>query len=120
LADQPRDVPTQRIARLDAPVRVAKKPHVSHAEHGGRGLLFGSADVWDRRSGHLRIEAAGVPVAEYAVGDVDAGTGPAGDGSTGPEIGVVWVGNDNQSTLNVIVGKNHDHSRQMAFIREPA
>jgi hypothetical protein len=36
LADQPRDVPAQRVARLDAAVRVPKKPHVRHTEHGGR------------------------------------------------------------------------------------
>jgi hypothetical protein len=66
LADQPRDVPAERIGRLDAAVWVAKKPHVRYAEHSGRGLLLGLANPWDGRSGDLGIEPTGVPIAQHA------------------------------------------------------
>src|SRR5215211_598840 len=61
LADQSRDVPAQRVARLDAAVRVAKKPHVRHAENRSRSLLLGPSDPWDGRAGNLGIEPTGVP-----------------------------------------------------------
>jgi hypothetical protein len=64
--------------------------------------------------GNFRIEAARVSIAQYAVGDGDAGAGPASDGSTGPEIDIIRVGNDHQRPLNLCVSKNHDHSRQLA------
>jgi hypothetical protein len=113
LADQPGDVPTERVARLDTAIRVAKKPHVRHAKHSGRGLLLGLAYPWDGRSGDLGIEPTGVPVAEDGVRDSGACTGPAGDRSTRPEIDIVWVSNNNQGALNGVVIKNHAHSRQL-------
>src|SRR4029453_1657930 len=113
LADQPRDISTQPVARLDAAARVSKKPHVRHAKHSGRGLLLGLADSWDGRSGDLGIEPTGVPVAEDGVRDSGAGTGPAGDRPTRPEIDIVWVSNNNQGALNGVVSKNHAHSRQL-------
>jgi hypothetical protein len=62
----------------------------------------------------LGIEPPGVSVAQHAVGDSDAGTGPASDRPTCPEIDIVRVGHHNQRTLDLIVGKNHNHSRPMA------
>jgi hypothetical protein len=114
MADQPCDVPTQRVARLDAAVRVSKKPHVRHAEHGARRLLLGPADPWDGRPRNMRIEPTRVPVTEYAVRDSGAGTGPAGDRPTSPEVDVIGVSNYNQRTFDLVVSKNHDHSRQLA------
>jgi hypothetical protein len=113
LADQPRDVPAERIGRLDAAVWVAKKPHVRHAEHSGRGLLLGLADSWDGRSGDLGIEPTGIAIAQHTVGHSSSSIGPGGDRPTRPEIDIVRVSNDNQRISNVAVSKNHDHSSQL-------
>jgi hypothetical protein len=113
LADQPRNVPTQRIGRLDAAVWVSKKPHVRDAEDGSGRFLLGPSDPWDGRTGNMRIEPTGVPVAEHTVRDRGASTGPAGDRPTRPEIDIVWVSNNNQGALNGVVSKNHDYSRQL-------
>ena len=113
LADQPRDVPAERIGRLDAAVWVAKKPHVRYAEHSGRSLLLGLANPWDDRAGNMRVKPTGVPVAEYTVRDSGASTGPAGDRATRPEIDIVRVSSNNQGALNGVVSTNHDHSRQL-------
>jgi len=112
LANQPRDVPAQRVARLDAAVRLAKKPHVRHAENRSRSLLLGPSDPWDGRAGSLGIEPTGVPVTEHAVRDSGASTGPGADRSTRPEIDIVWV-SSYQRTFDLVVSKNHDHSRQL-------
>jgi hypothetical protein len=114
LADQPRDVPTQRVARLDAAVRVPKKPHVRDAKDASGRFLLGSSDSWDGRAGNLGVEPTGVPVAEHAVRDSGASIGPAGDRPTRPEIDVIGVSNYNQRTFDLVVSKNHDHSRQLA------
>src|SRR4029453_7001919 len=113
LADQPGDVPTERVARRDAPIRVSKKPHVRHAKHGSGRLLLGPSNPWDSRAGNLRIEPTGVPIAQQTVCHSDASTGPAGDRPTRPEIDIVWVSNNNQGALNGVVSKNHADSRQL-------
>jgi hypothetical protein len=113
LADQPGDVSTERVARLDAAIRVSKKPHVRHAKHGSGRLLLGPPNPWDCSAGNLRIEPTGVPITEQTVGHSDASTGPAGDRPTRPEIDIVWVSNNNQGALNGVVSKNHAHSRQL-------
>jgi hypothetical protein len=115
LADQPRDVPAERIGRLDAAVWVAKKPHVRYAEHSGRSLLLGLANPWDGRSGDLRIEPTGVPIAQHTVDHSGASIGPGSDCPTRPEIDIVRVSNDNQRMSNVAVSENHDHSRQLTW-----
>ena len=59
------------------------------------------------------IEPTGVPIAQHTVGHSGAGIGPGSDCPTRPEIDIVRVSNDNQRISNVVVGKNHDHSRQL-------
>jgi hypothetical protein len=113
LADQPRDVPTQPVARFDAAVRVSKKPYVRHAKHGSGRFLLGPSNPWDSRAGNLRIEPTGVPITEQTVCHSRAGIGPAGDRPAGPEIDIVWVSNNNQGALNGVVSKNHAYSRQL-------
>jgi hypothetical protein len=113
LADQPGDVPTERVAWLDAAIRVSEKPHVRHAKHGSGRLLLGPSNPRDSRAGNLRIEPTGVPITEQTVCHSRADIGPAGDRPAGPEIDIVWVSNNNQGALNGVVSENHAYSRQL-------
>ena len=56
------------------------------------------------------------PVTENAVRDSGASTGPVGDCPTRPEIDVIGVSNYNQRTFELVVGKNHDYSRQLTLM----
>jgi hypothetical protein len=69
----------------------AEEVHGTHAEDVGGGPLFSLTHGRNLASGHGRVEAAGVTVGQNAVGDLNARISPGGDGTPGPELGIVGV-----------------------------
>ncbi len=92
------DVAAQIEAGGDRAVGIAEKDDVVDADDlRGRALLGLAQD------GHLLarrvVETAGVAVRGDAVGDLDAGGRPAGDGARRPEVDVVRVRGEDQHAI---------------------
>jgi hypothetical protein len=61
------------------------------AEDVGSSPLLSLADARYLIARHGRVEAAGVTVGQNTVGDLNARISPGGDGTPGPELGIVGV-----------------------------
>src|SRR5712692_8015301 len=103
LSDDPGQVLAQAEGRFHPAVRITEEAQVVHAYLlGCRGLL----GVPQRRhvgAGDARVASASVAIGDDAVGDVDAGVGPARDRAGRAEVHVVRMGGDDQDAADLSV-----------------
>ncbi len=99
-AHDPRQCTPQRHAVLDDAIGLTQELHHRHADHGGRRALLRLADppgLLGRHGVDTRLAAG-----DQAVDDVLALSGPAGDRCGRPELEVVGVSHDRESTLSAL------------------
>jgi hypothetical protein len=95
LGPQLADETDEITAKLDAGHQLAflqaEEVHGMDAEDVGSSPLLSLADARYLIARHGRVEAAGVTVGQNTVGDLNARISPGGDGTPGPELGIVGV-----------------------------
>src|SRR5262245_61427610 len=97
----PRQCTPQRHAVLDDAIGLAKELHHRYANYGGRRALLSLTD----RPGLLGCHGVDARFAagDQAVDDLLALSGPAGNRRGRPELEIVGVSHDRESTLPALV-----------------
>lgn len=107
-ADSPDQLASQAHARRQVILGQAKELHRLDTQHSSSSFLLGAADRRDLRARRHRVEATGITIGQHDIADLDTRVRPRGDRATGPELGVIRMGDDDEHSFDgLLLGQAH-------------